>query len=75
MPEIKIEKGKVIPEKRQFGRWKLIAQKMKAGDSVLLDTRANAIGLCSALRNLGLASTQRKDANGKIRVWRIKGNV
>lgn len=67
---VRIEKN--IPLKTTYteGLTSLI-RKMKVSDSVLLPG-ACATNICATGRYVGFKLTQRKQADGKIRVWRVK---
>ncbi len=69
----KIDTGHEIPQKTiRATRWALIASQMKIRDSVLVDNPNEAVGLRVALKIRGKKATQRKEADGKVRVWRTK---
>jgi len=84
---MQIEKNIPVPSKGRWGQlatFKLIAEQMEIGDSVLFENRTEASKLYQAIRNLGSLgtlmytkdnppydATTRKEKNG-IRVWRIK---
>jgi len=60
-----IDKGVTIPF---TGKWAQLADIMDVGDSVLLNTRDEACGLCRAIRKAGWEGRQRKEGD-KFRVW------
>jgi hypothetical protein len=69
---MKIEKGIPIPAvKADSAMYAKIAKEMGDGDSVLCVAK-EATAMCAQIRNLGFKATQRKQPDGKIRVWKIK---
>jgi hypothetical protein len=71
--EYVVENGVPIPEikhlKEHPGRWIDIVRKMKLYDSVLLDSRKEAVGLSSCIRERNHRQITRRVENGKYRVW------
>lgn len=71
--EYKIEKGVPIPERGNSAKWAPLTSKMKAGDSVVVETRANSAMIYLALiRTHGARSACVRKCEGGWRVWRIK---
>lgn len=73
---VKIEKNIPIMEKRgrpsSSGMWQTLYLTMEDGDSVLLDGVNQCASFRNAIMKLGGKYTSRKQADGKIRVWRTK---
>lgn len=69
----KIEKNIPLPKQIGWGKWSLIADKMEAGDSVLLPTESKneALSLCQTLRRRNYKPVSRT-VNGGIRVWAME---
>lgn len=64
-----IERGVPVP-KGNFGRWSNIAVRMQVGDSVVVALEREANGLTTAIRRLGAQAKQRRESDGRYRVWR-----
>jgi len=64
-----IERGVPVP-KGNFGRWSSIAVRMQAGDSVVVALEREANSLTTAIRRLGANAKQRREIDGRYRVWR-----
>ena len=76
MKEFIVEKNIPIPAPMKSSRWKQIVSKMEIGDSVLVETRNQAIALTIAARSLPtnrlynhMKFVTRK-TDGGVRVWR-----
>ena len=65
-----IERDVPPPNGKRYGRWNRVAVKMHPGDSVLVQTSGDAYGLCRAIRRDGGKCTQRRELDGRFRVWR-----
>lgn len=66
--------SKTVPHplvRMRHGKWVDTARKMVIGDSVLVESVPQAIGLAVALRRLNKTNTYRKLKDGRIRVWVI----
>jgi NADPH-dependent ferric siderophore reductase len=66
----KIEKNVPISIHGKSGVWSRLATKMQVGDSILLETRSQAMGLRTALKRFGYKATTRT-VEGGIRVWKL----
>ncbi len=67
-----IEKNLTLPVKvRRKTKWAQFADDMEKGDSMLLPSQSAANALKWALRNRGKKHIQRKQKDGKVRVWRV----
>jgi len=67
----KIEKNIPISAHGKSGVWSRLATKMDIGDSILVKTRAQAMGLRTALNRFGYKGMTRTVDEG-IRVWKVE---
>lgn len=67
----KIEKNIPVSAHGKSGVWSRLATKMEIGDSILVKTRAQAMGLRTALKRFGYKPTTRTVDEG-IRVWKME---
>ena len=76
-----IEKGIPIPDPKtnRGAKWKSLVVNMQAGDSVVLDIPQEVQAFrmaCSQWKlrhpELGMEWTSRKQADGRVRFWRVK---
>jgi hypothetical protein len=68
---MKVEVDKSIPIPRSnMGRPKYPWRDLKIGDSFYVPKYTNSLHYCA--KRIGIKITTRKDAEGGIRVWRIK---
>ena len=67
----KIEKNIPISIHGKSGVWSRLATEMEIGDSILLETRSQAMGLCTSLKRFGYKSTTRTVDKG-LRVWKME---
>lgn len=65
-----IEFGIPVPGPR--GKWKVIMIRMNLHDCVTVKNKAEAHRMLVAAQMQGKKIRQKKQKNGKIRVWRIK---
>lgn len=66
----KIEKNIPISIHGKSGVWSRLATEMEIGDSILLETRSQAMGLRTSLKRFGYKATTRK-VEGGLRVWKL----
>ena len=67
----KIEKNIPVSVHGKSGVWSRLAREMEIGDSILVETRAKAMGLRTALKRFGYKSTTRTVDEG-LRVWKME---
>ena len=67
----KIEKNIPISAHGKSGVWSRLATKMEIGDSILVKTKAQAMGLRTALNRFGYKTITRTVDEG-IRVWKME---
>ena len=66
----KIEKNIPISIHGKSGVWSRLAAEMEIGDSVLLETRSQAMGLRTSLKRFGYKAMTRT-VEGGLRVWKL----
>lgn len=64
----------IPPMRVTIGKWKTVFSKMNIGDSVEIEGVKIASAFVAA-KNMKIKITTRKQENGKIRIWKIEGNV
>lgn len=69
--ELKIEKGVPVGQSHVRGLWRSKIDQMRHGDSILMPNANYADRFTSALYGYGFASKQKKQFDGKVRVWKI----
>ncbi len=69
--KLKIERGIPIEGAAPKGLWADKVKQMKNGDSLLLPNANYADRFTSALHHYGFASKQKKQFDGKVRVWKM----
>jgi len=67
----KIEKNIPVSDHGKSGVWSKLARKMEIGDSILVETRAQAMGMRTALKRFGYKGMTRTVDEG-IRVWKME---
>ncbi len=68
---MKVENGKPIPARGQYGRWKALMARMKPGDNVILDTKRESESFRSSIYAAGYKAVSRK-IGGKYVVWLVE---
>ena len=67
----KIEKNIPISEHGKKGKWSSIGKQMQIGDSVLVNSRKEAVSISVVLKRTGYKAVTRKVDNG-VRVWKVE---
>jgi len=72
---LQIDRGIPLPHNHRKGhtKWLSVIRQMKNGDSILVKTMGEAKSLSFVLRSYGFLSSQRKQAEGGYRIWKIEG--
>lgn len=68
-PLFQIQSNIPISKCKKLGRWNGIAEKMKEGDSLEVDTRYHAMAFMRSAKKLGLKCVSRQQKEGIIRIW------
>jgi hypothetical protein len=67
----KIEKNIPISKHGKTGKWSSIGKQMEIGDSVLVNSRKEAMSISMALKKTGYKGVTRNVDNG-VRVWKVE---
>jgi len=68
--EIKVESGIPVPKILRRGKWKKLLERMRPGQSVLVDAK-QMLSLRGTASRARVRMTQRAQPGGKIRAWRV----
>ena len=67
----KIEKNIPISKHGKTGKWSYLAKQMEIGDSVLVNSRKEAMSISIVLKKTGYKGVTRNVDNG-VRVWKVE---
>ena len=61
----------IPPPRKGRGRWQLLAERMRVGQSVVVEDADQARALRNAMKSLNMTGSRRVLDGGAIRVWRV----
>lgn len=73
---LEIDKGVPLRPKRgltpEYKYFSEVLNEMENGDSIVVDTPARAVAIRAQARRMGICLTQRKEPDGRLRLWRVE---